>query len=234
MPTAMAASVGGNVSVTSEYIYRGLSESDGHAAMQVDLHASTQGGTFLGVWGSTRSQNLEPGARYDVELYAGHRFDLSSSWNATLNALSYHYVGGGRDLSNDYQEVSASVSYLDRWTVSLSAIPNAVRYGWRPGAYYRLGRYPAYAADSTGQWLLTEGLFLTGGVGYYYFSASGASPGEAALPAAGYLYGNVGFAFEREGWRVDVGYYFAQQEAHRIFPYPIANNRFAGTVSWHF
>jgi uncharacterized protein (TIGR02001 family) len=221
---AVAGSVGGDISVTSDYIYRGLSESNGHAAVQIDLHASTRAGTFVGAWGSTRDHEREAGGDYDAELYVGRRFDLSSAWNATLTALSHYSVGGPQHPANDYQELSASVAYLDRWTFSVSAVPNAVRY-WK---YRRIGRYPAYVADTTGQWLLSDGLFLTGGIGYYYFSGMGRWVGT------GYSYGNVGLALERRGWRLDVGYFFTQARAERLSPYPTADNRFAGTLSWHF
>ncbi|TLY75798.1 MAG: hypothetical protein E6K49_11725 [Gammaproteobacteria bacterium] len=66
MQGAIAASVGGEVSVTSDYIYRGLSESAGHAAVQVDLHASSAAGTFVGAWGSTRDHKLDPEGDYEV------------------------------------------------------------------------------------------------------------------------------------------------------------------------
>jgi len=220
MQGAIAASVGGEVSVTSDYIYRGLSESAGHAAVQVDLHASSAAGTFVGAWGSTRD--------HEVQLYLGHRFNLASAWSTTLTAISYSYVGDAGAISDDFQEASASVSYLDRWTFSLSATPNFVHYR----SYHRLGRTPAYIADTAGQWLLSEGLFLTGGAGYYYYFLRNSAPGRAV--GAGYGYGNVGFAFERQGWRLDVGYFFTQRRAGLLSAYPSADNRVAGSLSWHF
>ena len=33
---------GGNLAVTSDYIYRGVSESNGRAALQADVHADTE------------------------------------------------------------------------------------------------------------------------------------------------------------------------------------------------
>ena len=228
MQGAIAASVGGEVSVTSDYIYRGLSESAGHAAVQVDLHASSAAGTFVGAWASTRDRKLDPEANYEVELYLGHRFNFTSAWSTTLTAVSYSYVGDTKEMSNDFQEVSAAVSYLDRWTFSLSAAPNIMRY-WR---YRRAGRTAAYTADTAGQWLLSEGLFLTGGAGYYYYFLRNSAPGRAV--GAGYGYGNVGFAFERQGWRLDVGYFFTQRRAELLSAYPSADNRVAGSLSWHF
>ena len=86
-------SFGGGLALTSNYIYHGVSESDGHGAVQGDLHLATTGGTFLGTWGSSRDSDLEPGASAVLELYLGHRFELSSTWSATLTGRA-HYLPG--------------------------------------------------------------------------------------------------------------------------------------------
>ena len=224
LPTELT--FGGNLALTSDYIYRGVSESDGRAALQADMHATTPGGRFAGLWASTRDHALEPGAGYDFEIYLGSRIELGSAWNATVSARSRYLVGGRQEASNDYQELSGTLSWLDRWTLTLSAVPSAVRYWY----YQRLTRSPAWIADTTGQWLIGEGLFVTGGAGYY--RSSGTGPGR--LAATGYPYGNVGLAFERRRWRVDVGYFLAGRQAQELLPYPVANHRVAGTVSWHF
>ena len=217
---------GGNLAVTSNYIYRGVSESNGDPAGQVDLHAGTADGSFIGVWGSTRDRNFEPYAHYDLELYLGHRFALSNDWGATLSARSRYYLGGSQEVSDDYQEITASVSYLDAWSLSVTAIPNAVKYWFNR----RLGRTPAWVADTAGQWLIVDGFFLTGGAGYYHSSGSG--PGIRA--ANGYAYGNAGVAYEYRHWRIDVGYFLAQYKARELFPYPMASDRVAATLTWRF
>ena len=218
--------VGGNLAVTSDYIYRGVSESSGRVALQADLHADLAGGTFFGAWGSTRDHDLEPGASYDFELYLGQRLELSSEWAASLSARS-HFLSGGRDEpSNDYQELGATLSWLDRWSLSVAVLPNAVRY-WR---YIRVGHTSAWVADTTGQWLIAGGLFATGGAGYY--RANGTGPGIRTTD--GYAYANAGLAFERGRWRADLGYFLTQPRAQLLFPYPIADHEVAGTLSWRF
>jgi uncharacterized protein (TIGR02001 family) len=224
---ALAVSVGGDVAVTSDFIYRGFSESNRNPAVQLDLHASTITGTFIGAWASTRYHDLAPGADFEVDWYLGQRFDLSSSWNATVTALDHTYVGGSQVHSDNYQELSAAVSYLDRWTFSVSAIPNEVRY-W---GYLRAGRYAAYVAETSGQWLIANGFFVTGGTGYYFFTGSSLHP---HVVNTGYAYGNVGLAYEWRSLRLDVGYYLTQAKGQRLFPYPSADNRVAGTLSWRF
>jgi uncharacterized protein (TIGR02001 family) len=215
-------SFGGDLALTSDYIYRGLSQSDGNPAVQADLHAS-DGGVFAGVWASTRNPDLIPYANVDLEIYLGKRFDFGSEWSGSLSARSHYYLDAS-GLPDDYQEISASIAWLDRWTFSVSAIPNAVRWY----EYQRLGRAPAGVAETSAQWLIYGGLFVTGGVGYYYTS------GVGGAPPAGYVYGSAGLAYEYRQWRVELGYYFAQNEAQEIYPYPLPSRHIAGTLSWRF
>jgi uncharacterized protein (TIGR02001 family) len=224
---AAAATFGGDVTVVSDYIFRGISQNDGNPAAQLDLHAATDSGYFAGVWATTinASQRL---THYELEAYGGKRFQLSSAWTATVSAIDYIYQPNPARRSGDYQEVAVSIGYLDALTFSLAYSPNAVRY-WKG---YRLGRYPTYDADLTGQWSLWRNLFATGGVGFYYLT-------EPVVPGSldGYFYGNVGLALEHGPFRVDVGYYAADSQARWLFPYAGAGNRtssVAASVSWRF
>jgi uncharacterized protein (TIGR02001 family) len=220
---ADAITFNGDLTYTSDYIYRGISQTGGRSAGQIDLHVATSDGTFVGVFASTVDRLWHRpyatiGWDYELEEYIGHRFDFSPSWSTTLTGVNYQYKHGNAPLNNDYQELSVAVSYLDSWTVTAAYIPNAVRYD----SGYRLGRYPAYTADSVTQLPLVGRLFLTAGVGYYFSDS------------ADYFYGNTGLAFEFKSLRVDAGYYVAQDRAQALFPYGRAGSRFAGSVSWHF
>jgi Bacterial protein of unknown function (Gcw_chp) len=234
--------IGGSLAATSDYIYRGVSQSDGHGALQADLHASTPGGLYGGAWASTRDNHLEPGTDGAMQLYLGQRFSLGSAWSATVSGRADYFVGGAARHSDDYQEISAAVTWLDRYTLSFTAIPNAVRYTtvvYRYGGNvyedYEVYRSPAFVADAATQWLLRErlfgggGLYLTAAAGYYYASR----PDHHPPPAVDYLYGNAGLALEWERWRIDVGYFAAQRQAAELFPYPVAK-RSTGTVSRQF
>jgi len=220
---AGAVTIDGDISYTSDYVFRGISETGGRSAGQIDLRVSTRDGTFLGVFASTLGRVWQhnwgnSGWDYELEEYLGHRFDLSPAWSATLTAVNYSYLEGNAPLSDDYQEISVAVSYLDLWTVTQAVIPNAVRFD----GSYRLGRYPAYITDTSAQLPLIGRLFLTAGAGYY------------TSDSTGYAYGNAGLGFEFKRLRIDAGYYVAQDRARMLFPYGRAGSRFAGTVSWHF
>ena len=234
--------IGGSLAATSDYIYRGVSQSDGHGALQADLHAGSAGGLFGGVWASTRDSNLEPGTDGEVQVYLGQRFSFGGDWSATVSGRSDYFVGGAAHHSDDYQELSAALTWLDRYTLSITAIPNAVRYSTvvyqyegYPYEYYAVYRSAAFVADAAAQWLLREGVFgggglyLTAAAGYYYASR----PDHYPAQAVDYVYGNAGLALEWRRWRIDLGYFAAQTQAAELFPYPVAK-RLAATVSWQF
>jgi uncharacterized protein (TIGR02001 family) len=221
--SARAVTVEGDISYTNDYVFRGISETGGRSAGQIDLRVSTRDGTFLGIFASTLGHTWQRswgnfGWDYELETYLGHRFDLSPAWSATLTGVSYSYLKGNVRMSEDYQEVSVAASYLDLLTMTAAFIPNAVRFD----GDYRLGRYPAYVADTSVQIPLIGRLFLTAGAGYY------------TSDETGYAFGNAGLGFQFKSLRVDGGYYFAQDRARALFPYGRAGSRFAGTVSWHF
>jgi len=235
--------VGGTLAFTSDYIYRGVSQSDGQGALQADLHVGSATGTFAGMWASTRDRSLEPDTAGEVQLYLGQRVALGNAWSAALSGRADYFVGGPPTHSDDYQEISASLTWLDRYTFSLSVIPSAVRYtptrspfpAYPPRYYYEFYRSPAFVADGSGQWLLRQGLFggtlyATAAAGYYYASRP---DHEEDAPGIGYLYGNAGLALEWQRWRLDLGYFAAQRRAAELFPYPEAR-RLAATLAWKF
>jgi uncharacterized protein (TIGR02001 family) len=225
---AMAVTFGGDVTGVTDYIFRGISQNDAHPAAQLDLHGSTDNGYFLGTWGTTLNTRERP-TNYELEFYGGKRFQLSSDWSATLSAVDYMYEHRRGWLSDDYQEVSLSFGYLDALNFSLAASPNALRY-WKG---YRLGRYTTYDADITGQWALVRNLFVTGGIGYYYLT----EPPVPATSLTGYLYGNVGLAYEYRSFRLDVGYFAADSRARWLFPYAGTRSQtsnVAASLTWRF
>jgi len=217
---------GGSLALTTDYIYRGLSQSGSQGAVQADLHVDTSGGTFAGVWGSTRDHDLVPYADYDLEAYLGQRFDLTNDWNLSLGVRGHFYLGGPGSNTDDYWELSAALTYLDSWTFSLTVVPDAPRYWYEKS----IPRSTAWVPELSAQYLIGWGLFATAGVGYYYVSGTG--PGIYA--ANGYAYGNLGLAYVWRQFRLDVAYFRTGDNADDVLPYPSANDRVAATVSWRF
>jgi len=93
---ADAITFDGDLTVTSDYVFRGISETGGRPAAQADLHLTTADGTFLGVFVSSLNHVWHRGYdsfgwNLELEEYLGHRFDLSQSWSTTVTAVNYSY-----------------------------------------------------------------------------------------------------------------------------------------------
>jgi uncharacterized protein (TIGR02001 family) len=245
---AAAETLGGEIAVSSDAIYRGVSENAGQPAVAFDVHIATLDGTYAGAFTTTRDHALAPGAAADMDVYFGRRLTLSDAWSARLTAYSHQYMGGAQRISDDYQELTAQVAYLDLWSFSVAAIPNSVRYmqpvastGTGYLAPARVGRYAAWIAATQLQWLITSRLLLTGAAGYYFVQGDDDAfqvwPGGPVLriSSTGYAYGNAGLAYQWQRWRLDVGYFLADSRATaQIYPYPAVHQHVAATLSWRF
>lgn len=103
-----AGRLSGNVTVTSDYAFRGISQTLREPAVQGGLDVSGPSGLYVGVWGSNLNfgEDLAGGGRAQLELdvYAGLARDLYGvSWK--LGAIYYGYPGAADSRNYDYVEL---------------------------------------------------------------------------------------------------------------------------------
>lgn len=104
-----------NVSMTSDYIFRGISQSGGDPAIQGGFDYSHSSGVYLGTWGSNVSwikdyQGYRNGS-LEVDLYGGYRGAVGDV-NYDVGIISYMYPGDrGAKVNADTTEVYASVGW---------------------------------------------------------------------------------------------------------------------------
>lgn len=127
--------VTGNMSFASEYIYRGIAQTDGAMALQGGFDYSHASGLYVGVWGSNISwlnDNVSgtAGPSLEVDVYGGYKF-AAGPVAFDLGVLTYNYPGTGRadGASNpDTEEVyaAATVSYFTlKYSHTLGSL-----FGW--------------------------------------------------------------------------------------------------------
>ena len=113
--TAQAApEISGNVALTSDYKFRGISQSDESPAIQGGFDISWDNGIYLGAWGSSVDFDSNDGYDGSLELdyYGGWAGDITDNVGVNVGYLYYDYPGDNR-LVGDYQEVYLSVSLWD-------------------------------------------------------------------------------------------------------------------------
>jgi uncharacterized protein (TIGR02001 family) len=222
MPGARAAgSSGGHLDVTTDYVFRGSSQTRGEPAAQADLHYQTPTGWFVGAWGSTVDLNPGRGATVELNAYAGRAWPIGGPWNAKVTAVRYVYPNDTAFLRYDYLELVASLSYEDRLAFTVSWSPDTSRFS----SYGASRDEQTLGYEMVGQWPLRGHLSATGSVGYYDLSH---------LFGTGYYYGSAGLGCTVKRFRIDLGYFATSHEASVLFGPEIAGERWSLTAAWWF
>ncbi len=101
-PSAFTTS--GNLSYTSDYVFRGITQTGGHTALQGGFDVAHTSGFTAGVWASNVSW---ASTTLEVDLYANYGFTLSKDFSASVGYIAYVYEGNS---SLNTGEINASVS----------------------------------------------------------------------------------------------------------------------------
>ncbi len=110
--SAPAAEFGGYVTLTSDYVKRGVSQSDSGPAIQLSGDLSFDNGVFAGAWGSSVDIQNGPTRKRDLEInfYVGYVVDISATWRMSVGAVAYTYPGQTGNVDYDYEEFSVGAS----------------------------------------------------------------------------------------------------------------------------
>jgi uncharacterized protein (TIGR02001 family) len=100
------------LAVTSDYRFRGISQTDRGAAVQGSIDFASETGLFAGVWASNLDFNDPGDTSIEVDLYAGYSYAFSDTTSATLKAIYYAYPDQDNALPDyDYWEFVAGLSH---------------------------------------------------------------------------------------------------------------------------
>ena len=99
--------VSGNAGITSNYMWRGMTQTDNELAISAGFDAESETGLYAGVWGS--NVNFGDEADNEIDVYAGYTFDaLGLSYD--VGYIAYLYPDA--DVKNyDFAEAYLSVGY---------------------------------------------------------------------------------------------------------------------------
>jgi uncharacterized protein (TIGR02001 family) len=108
-----------NAAVTSDYVFRGASQTDENPALQLGFDFQLGGGFYVGAWASNVDFGTG-GPDVEVDTYIGWNHDLSDEWNFDLMLNRYNYLGERSWYgSSDYLELLGSVTYNEMLTFTI-------------------------------------------------------------------------------------------------------------------
>jgi len=87
----------GNVSLTSNYLYRGVSQTNDKAAIQGGFDYAHPSGFYAGAWGSSISWLVDGGyynsSSLELDTYAGFKGGFAEDFTFDVGFLRYNYPG---------------------------------------------------------------------------------------------------------------------------------------------
>ncbi|MFL6713409.1 MAG: TorF family putative porin [Sulfurifustis sp.] len=128
MAAAADSSLSANVGLTSDYRFRGVSQSAKDPALQGGVDYTHPSGFYLGTWASTidfdAGPGLNPDADFELDLYGGYKWKMSGiEWDAGFIHYAYPGSKSSFDLpftelyfGGTYGPVNAKIFYTDDYT----------------------------------------------------------------------------------------------------------------------
>jgi uncharacterized protein (TIGR02001 family) len=183
-------SLSANVSMTSNYVFRGISQTGGDAAIQGGLDYSHSSGFYLGTWGSNVGwiedfQGYGSG-NMEVDVYGGYRGGFGDDISYDLGAIQYMYPG------DKYNNITTTTAVTGDTTELYASV------GWK----WFTAKYSYYVSDEV------FGFANADGSDYIDISAS-VPIGETGL-TAGAHWGTFSFdnnsAQDYDDWKVSLAY----------------------------
>jgi uncharacterized protein (TIGR02001 family) len=212
---------GGALNLTSDYVFRGVTQTDGDAAVQADLHAQWGSGWFAGAWASTVKPAPSYHTSHELELYAGRGWALSDRWAATIAVVRYLYPDAPPYSHYDASELSAALRFDDRLSLAAAVAPDARRYsvaGWSP-------RGQARAYELALRQPLAGPVALLAAAGLY---------DTDALFGESYRAWDMGLAARLGPIDLAVLRFGVDAAARRLFGADAADGRWVVSVGWRF
>ncbi|MDR1969103.1 MAG: TorF family putative porin [Burkholderiaceae bacterium] len=128
---APALTVGGNVTLVSDYLVRGISQTQHKPTLQGEIDFSHASGWYGAIFGSGVSNAAYPnGSGSEIDLVAGWQFALPADLGLNLSYNAYFYPGGHTDdrIKFDTQEIKVALSY-DTFSVGVAVVSSPYVFG---------------------------------------------------------------------------------------------------------
>lgn len=110
-PPLYAGSISGNVALTSDYVFRGISQTDGALAPQAGIRVDMDSGLNTSAWASRVDFASAPRASAEIDYVVGWHHKIGRDWNADINATWFTYANAAE---LNYVEWIATATWRDR------------------------------------------------------------------------------------------------------------------------
>jgi uncharacterized protein (TIGR02001 family) len=210
-----------SLAATTNYIYRGISQSSGGGALQLGANYQHPDGWFAGVWGSNVDPYPGGASLAELDLYTGMNRELSDDVAVRGTYTHYAYLRDPRPAHYDHDEIALTVTYVDLLGATISYQPNSSAYTELGFAHERA----ILAYEATGRWPLRAGWWVSASGGYYDLHD---------LFHVGYWAGDLGIAYGYRHLTLDLRRFVCDATAARLYENASANGVWAFSAMVRF
>ena len=156
--------VSGGAWVLSDYVWRGVSQTQENPAFQGELSVAHESGFYVGAWTTTVDFTAagaeDDGIDYELDGTIGWAGDLSDSLSLDVYFTRIIYPGFNEGYNYNFNEFTAELGFAEHYTAGVVYSDDAINLGGS-GIYYKLA----------GDWDLGDsGFSLGAAVGHYDLS----------------------------------------------------------------
>ena len=196
--------ISGNVALTSDYRFRGISQTNKKPAIQGGIDFAHKSGIYPGNWNSNVDSGLFNGANIEMDFYGGWKTSFAG-FGIDVGVLYYYYPGSGK---GDAFKVDNTELY-----VGGSWGPVALKYSYAVSDFFGVpGTKGAYYVQLSGAHDLGNGFGVNASVGYQgglkngdpgYSSCVTEFDGHVSCSITDY---KIGGTYTIQGWVVGLAY----------------------------
>ena len=153
--SATATTFTGSGAITTDYVWRGTTQTQGDPAVQAGFKVTADNGLYGAIWGSNVEFAPETKASSEIDVTVGWGGTLSEDWALDVNLTHYRYPSTTVDLN--WTEAIGTLTWKQNYWAQLGYSTEALAAA-EAGAYAQLGaRMP-----------LSEQVRLEAAAGYYW------------------------------------------------------------------
>ncbi len=143
-----SSGVSANAALTTDYVFRGYTQTGEDPAVQGGLDWEGPGGWSVGVWASNIDFGPGDDASVEVDIYGGYSWQVNAvSYGAGV--IYYAYPGAGSDSGYDFIEAYASLGAdLDAFSLSAALHFTPDNFGESGEGWYATGGLARSLSDS--------------------------------------------------------------------------------------
>lgn len=204
----------GSLTRTSDYVFRGISQTDEDPTLQAGVKLSHRSGLYASLWGSHVEYGETIGADAEIDYVIGWSGDVADGLAVDVNLTRYEYLGTSDEVDLDYSELIGMLTWKSNYWFQLG-YSNDVFASGRSGTYVQLGT----------RWLFADAWRLETLAGYYFLdNVYGRSYSHAQL--------SVVHAWKQLELRASA--HLTDEDAEALFVSALAGTRAEVAATWVF